>query len=185
MQKEIGEKINALRNTKGFTLKDLGEKTGLSVGFLSQAERGLTSIAIASLKKIASALDTDVTTFFTPPRSNHNKIVRSYEHEVFRIADGEMVYFNLGSDFGGKSFDPMLVMLLPSKTAVDEVIPYSHEGEEFVYVLEGMLTIILEEKVYELYPGDSAHFPSTLKHNWANMSNKLTRILTISSPCLL
>lgn len=185
MQKEIGIKINALRNSKNFTLKDLSEKTNLSVSFLSQAERGLTSIAIVSLKKIAQALDTDVTYFFDPPKNNRNVIVRSYEQEVFRMEDSEFIYFNLGSEHQNKSFDPMLVTLLPSKNSLEEIIPYSHEGEEFIYVLEGVCTILLEDKSYELYPGDSAHFPSTLKHNWANVTNKLVKILAVNSPSII
>ena len=50
MKEELGQKINEIRNAKGMTLKDVSEKTGLSVGFLSQVERGLTSIAILSEK---------------------------------------------------------------------------------------------------------------------------------------
>jgi uncharacterized protein (DUF1015 family) len=59
MHKEIGEKINELRSANGMTLKELGDKANLSVSFLSQAERGLTSITINTLKKIAQAFEVD------------------------------------------------------------------------------------------------------------------------------
>lgn len=183
MQKEIGQKINELRCSKKLTLKELSEKSGLSASFLSQAERGLTSIAFMSLKRIAEAMDVDLTYFFEPPKSNRNMIVKSYEHEIFKMEGSKFVYYNLGSDIPDKKIDPMLVTILPSKN-LDEALPYSHEGEEFIYVLEGIFTLILDDRTYEMYPGDSAHIPSTIPHNWINMTNKLVKILAISSPSM-
>lgn len=183
MQDEIGEKINKLRTSKGLTLKDLSEKTNLSISFLSQAERGLTSIAIMSLKKIAAGLNTDLTYFFEPPKNNKNIIVRGYQQEVFRISDSGFIYFNLGSEIPNKQFDSMLVTILPSK-GVEEVIPYPHDGEEFIYVLEGICTIFINDSTYDLYPGDSANFQSTSPHNWANLTNKIVKIIAISSPTI-
>lgn len=184
MQKEIGEKINELRILKNLTLKELSEKSNLSVSFLSQAERGLTSIAIMSLKSIADALEVDLTYFFTPPKKHRDMITRSFEQEIFRIADGKMIYYSLGSDIPDKKFDPMVVVLLPSQR-MDEIIPYSHSGEEFVYVLEGIFTLFIEDRTYELYPGDSAHITSILPHNWGNLTNKLVKIIAVNTPSVL
>lgn len=184
MQKEIGEKINMLRTSKGLTLKELSEKSNLSVSFLSQAERGLTSIAIVSLTKIAEALDTDISYFFDPPKKHKNMIVRSHEQDIFRIDDSNLINSNLGSDIPNKKFDPMLVTILPSK-GDEEIVPYSHEGEEFIYVLEGICTVYIDDRTYELYPGDSAHFPSTIPHNWVNSTNRTVRIIAISAPGIL
>ncbi|HYF75400.1 MAG TPA: XRE family transcriptional regulator [Candidatus Nitrosocosmicus sp.] len=184
MHKEIGEKINELRSSKGMTLKELGDKANLSVSFLSQAERGLTSITINSLKKIAEALDVDMNNFFTPPKSHRPTIIRSYEHEVIRIDESNLIYHNLGSEMPERQLDPVIVTILPSQ-ATEEVIPYEHQGEEFVYVLEGIFTIFLEDRQYELYPGDSIHISSTTPHNWANFTNKLVKILAVSTPSVL
>ena len=184
MHKEIGEKINELRSTKGMTLKELGDKANLSVSFLSQAERGLTSITINSLKKIAQAFDTDLNYFFTPPKSHRPMIIRSYEHEIIRIDESKLIYNDLGSDIPNRKLDPMIVTILPTQN-IEEVIPYEHQGEEFVHVLEGIFTIFLEDKQYELYPGDSIHISSTTPHNWANFTNKLVKILAVSTPCVL
>lgn len=184
MHKEIGEKINELRSSKGMTLKELSEKANLSVSFLSQAERGLTSITINSLKKIAQALEVDLNHFFAPPRSYRPMITRSYEHEVIRIDESKLIYHNLGSDIQGRQLDPFIVTILPTGDA-EEVIPYEHQGEEFVYVLEGIFTVFLEDTRYELYPGDSIHIPSTIPHNWANFTNKLVKILSVSTPSVL
>ncbi len=63
MINEIAEKIRNLRKEKNLTLKDLGEKTGLSISFLSQVENNSSSLAITSLKKIADALNVPITYF--------------------------------------------------------------------------------------------------------------------------
>ncbi|OGO77986.1 MAG: DNA-binding protein [Clostridiales bacterium GWB2_37_7] len=184
MQKEIGEKINELRSSKDMTLKDLSEKTSLSVSFLSQAERGLTSIAIITLQKIAEALGVDLNYFFAAPVANRPMIMRSYEQSVFRVGESNCINSNLGSHLPNRQMDPMIVTILPGQKA-EETIPYEHQGEEFVYVLEGIFTVFLEERQYELYPGDSMHISSTTPHNWANFTNKLVKILSVSTPSVL
>ncbi|KPU43109.1 HTH-type transcriptional regulator PuuR [Oxobacter pfennigii] len=181
MQKEIGQKINELRTAKGLTLKDLSEKTNLSVSFISQAERGQTSVAIMSLKKIAEALNADLALFFDPPKSKRPLITRSYEQEVFRIEESKFIHSSLSSDIHDKKFEPMVVTILPNLHE-EEVIPYSHDSEEFIYVLEGVLTLFLEDNTYELYPGDSAHYSSSTPHNWANFTNRLVKIISVTSP---
>ena len=64
MTEKLGEKIKTARLAKKMTLKELAEKTQLSISFLSMVERGLTSAAVVSLKKIAEALDMDLSAFF-------------------------------------------------------------------------------------------------------------------------
>lgn len=184
MHKEIGEKINELRSSQGMTLKDLSEKVNLSASFISQAERGLTSITINTLKKIAEALGVELNYFFTPPKCHRPMIVRSYEQEVFRIDESKFIYYNLGSDIPNGQFDPMLITILPGQRP-EEVMASEHPGEEFIYVLEGILTIFLENKQYELYPGDSIHMSSTVPHDWVNLTGKLVKILVVSSPRVL
>lgn len=182
MNKELGKKIKKIRTSKGMTLKDLSEKTNLSIGFLSLVERGLASTGIMSLQNIAQAFGVDLGYFFSPMKGNQKKrIVRSYEHDAFRIENSKYVYFSLAGDMEDKRIDPMLVVLLPGESR-EEVAPFCHEGEEFVYVLEGILTFFMEDKEYELYPGDSFHIQSSTPHNWANFTNRLTKILYIVTP---
>lgn len=78
---------------------------------------------------------------------------------------------------------PKLVEILPQKE-VEESLPYPHEGEEFVYVLEGILTLQIEDDVCDLYPGDCAHYKSTRTHNWSNQTNKVVKFITINTPNL-
>jgi len=183
MHNDIGEKVNQLRSSKNMTLKELSEKVDLSTSFLSQAERGLTSITINTLKKIAAALEVDMNYFFSPPESIKPLIRRSYEQEVFRIDESKFIYYNLGSDLVNKKLDPMIVTILPGEIG-ENIVLSGHPGEEFLYVLEGIFTIMIDKNEHEMFPGDSIHFSSTVPHDWVNHTNKLVKILIVSSPSL-
>lgn len=177
----IGEIIKTLRLSKKMTLKELSESTDLSIGFLSQVERGLTALAITSLEKIADALNVDLSYFFPIKKKNHEAVMRSYEKEVFQIQNNRFITYHLTNDVGGKKMLPRLIEILPSKEN-EEIVQYQHEGEEFVYVLEGVFALILNNEKQDLYPGDSVHFDSRIIHNWANYTNKTVRILSVNYP---
>ena len=181
MNKDIGSKVKELRTNKKMTLKDLSEQTNLSTGFLSQLERGLTSIATDSLAKIAEALEVDLSFFFASYTKNRNLIMRSYEKEISQIVSGRFIHYHLTNNSPGKAMLPRLIELLPINSAED-VSQYAHEGEEFVYVLEGTLTLFINNEQFELFPGDSAHYSSNLVHNWANYTNKMVRLIVTSVP---
>lgn len=177
----IGSKIKELRQSKNLTLKDLSEKVNLSIGFLSQLERGLTNVAVDSLEKIAEALDIDLSYFFSIPKTTNNVILRSYEREILQVNNSRFINYHLTNDLKNKSMVPRIVHILPSNTQ-EEITNYTHEGEEFVYVLEGVLTLFLDNKTYELYPEDSVHIDSTIPHNWANYTSKMVKILAVNTP---
>lgn len=178
---DIGMKIKKLRVEKGITLKVLGAKSELSVGFLSQLERGLTTIAVDSLERIAEILDVHLTYFFDYPVKRKDKILRSYEQEIFDIEEGSSINYCLSTNLEDKQLVPRLIELLPQKSK-EEIIPYMHEGEEFVYILEGILTIYIDGESYDVYPGDSIHMNSNVTHNWANYTNKKVKLLAVNTP---
>jgi transcriptional regulator with XRE-family HTH domain len=177
----IGMKIKKLRAEKGITLKELSEKSNLSIGFLSQLERGLTTIAVDSLEKLAEILEVHLTYFFDYPHKRKDKILRSYEQEILDVEEGGFIKYSLSTNLEDKQLVPRLIEILPQKKE-EEIISYKHDGEEFVYVLEGILTIYLESERYELYPGDSVHMDSEIIHNWANYTNKKVRLLAVNTP---
>lgn len=181
MNESIGAKIKHLRSQRKMTLKDLSEKTNLSIGFLSQLERGLTSIATDTLEKIANVFEVELSYFFLKPKPKKRPIIRSYEKEIFNICTSGCIQYNLSNDLEGKFMLPRFLDILPNNTDED-IQPYSHEGEEFVYVLEGTLTLFLDGEQHELYPGDSIHYNSSKNHNWANYTNKMVRIIVVATP---
>ena len=138
MNKNIGELIKQKRTENKMTLKDISEATDLSIGFLSQLERGLTSIAQDTLKKVAKALNVEMTYFMDQPKSKEKVVLRSYEKEILRIEGGSIIEYLMTNMVTQAEMLPKLVEILPQKE-VEESLTYSHEGEEFVYVLEGIL----------------------------------------------
>ena len=177
----IGMKIKKLRGEKGITLKELSEKSELSVGFLSQLERGLTTIAVDSLEKLAEILQVHLTYFFEYPHKGKNIVLRSYEQQIIDVEEGGFINYGLSPNLEGKDLVPRLVEILPQKEEED-IMTYGHDGEEFVYVLEGILTLYVDGERYEVYPGDSIHMNSHANHNWANYTNKKVKVLIVNTP---
>ncbi|MBV4428437.1 helix-turn-helix domain-containing protein [Clostridium tyrobutyricum] len=174
----IGEKVKELRNKRGLTLKDMSEKTGLSTGFLSQFERGITTIAVEHLYNISRVLNVKINYFFDDEEKE--LVIRSYEQSSIHQLN-KTIYKSLSRYPENKMISPELVELLPKE---DHQYPevYAHNGEEFVYVLEGILTLIIDDKILKMYPGDSAHYLSTQKHNWDNRTNKVVKFITVHYP---
>ena len=181
MTASIGSQIKELRRRRGLTLREVAQKTGLSTGFLSQLERDLTDIAVDSLRKIAVALDVEPSLFFSSPPLGKKRLLRSYDRQTAHIEPGRFIHYHLTNQSEPKAMLPRLVELLPLNKE-ESILPYSHDGEEFIYVLEGVLTLVLDGERQELCPGDSAHDPSSLPHNWGNLTNKCVRFLVVSHP---
>ena len=125
----VGFKIKEIRLAQKMTLKELAEKTDLSISFLSMVERGITSATLVSLNKIASAFDVDLSTFFVQNNSAvSNGFCRSYDNRI-RSISGHYIYTSL-SHFDKKfSLDPIMITLLPSQQREDVPL-MTHAGEE-------------------------------------------------------
>ncbi|MEG3006284.1 MAG: cupin domain-containing protein [Oscillospiraceae bacterium] len=179
----IGSKIKALRISKKYTLKQLSVESGLSTGFLSQLERGVSSIAIDSLAKIAEILNVSLGSFFDETASMEKDCVsHSYDLPCTQVSS-QVIQFILSNDI--ESFDilPRVFQLMPlANNDDDELEMYCHSGEEFIYVLEGVITVAVGEREYIMYPGDSIQIHSSNPHNWINRTNKIVKILSINSP---
>lgn len=181
MINDIGKKIKKLRVRKEMTLKDISEKTDLSIGFLSQFERGLTTIAIDSLQKISEILNVEISYFLTTPNKSKSEILRRHEREITHIEDSKFITYQISSDISDKDMLPRVIEILPGEWDED-IVAYQHDGEEFIYVLEGILTLNVNNEIKNLYPGDTAHFKSTNMHNWSNKTNKIVKILSVNTP---
>jgi len=178
---EIAKRFKELRIQQNLTLKDLSEKTGLSISFLSQVERGTSSLAITSLKKIADAFNVPINYFFES-WVNPNFYVKGDKMETFRLEGRSAEYGRLAGEFSGRALEPFMVIMDPGQSLGQT---FSHPGEEFCYVLEGAVLVTLEDKEYLVQAGDSIHFPSTMPHQLKNASNeKICKILSVLTPVI-
>lgn len=181
MNKNIGDLIKQQRTDCKMTLKDISEATDLSIGYLSQLERGLTSIAHDTLKKVAKALGVEMSYFMDQPKCKAKAVVRSYEREVLRMEGNSIIEYNMTNMVDHADMLPKLVEILPQKE-IEETESYPHAGEEFVYILEGILTLTILDECMDLYPGDGAHYKSIQSHNWSNQTNKVVKFITVNTP---
>lgn len=186
MRTDIGQKIKELRTSKKLTLQEVADATGFSTGFLSQLERGLTTVAVDSLAKIAATLGSDLNEFIAAVQpGRQSPVTRSYERPLMRVENNSFIHYLLSRNMTDKSMAPRLLEILPSSQPEEEVKIYPHAGEEFVFVLEGVLTLFISGERHELYPGDSAHYLSTQAHNFANNTSRPVKVLLINTPNFL
>lgn len=179
----MGMRIKALRKEKKYTLKQLAEESGLSIGFLSQLERGMSSIAVDSLARIASILGVSLSTFFADAQVVSQDPI-SHSCELHWNSDGPEIYQALLSkDLYGFDILPRIFQLLPATDpSAEQGAIHRHSGEEFIYVLEGVVTVYHNDREYTLYPGDSIQIHSNMPHNWVNRTNQIAKLLSVSYP---
>lgn len=179
----VGQKIKAMREQKGLSLKDVAELTGFSTALLSQMENHLVSPSLGTIIKLAKAFGVRVGDFLGETQGEPFTIVRKDERKkVSRFASKEGVsygysYEALGFEKKDRKMEPFIVTLEPAtiKTAKTSV----HEGEEFIFVLEGEMEVILGSHTDVLYPGDSIYYDSTIPHRVQCHQDKITRILAV------
>ncbi|WP_077302421.1 helix-turn-helix domain-containing protein [Virgibacillus pantothenticus] len=176
----LHKKIKNLRLEKEMTLKDLSEVTGLSVSFLSQIERGSSSLAITSLKKISDAFQINMASFFEEIE-NHNYALHKDEQKPFTIEGSGVKHVRLAGKFPERKLEPMLVTLPPKQPFIEK---YSHPGEEFYFVLKGMVIFRVEGMEYVLNEGDTIHFPSEKVHEWKNPTEESSTLLSVLTPVI-
>lgn len=164
----IGNILKAIRKERKLTLKELAEQTGVSISFLSQVERGKSSVTLESLKKIADALNVNPTMFF-PENMNTEELDKRRQ---------QFYYKDLSCGQWEASYAPILVTLQPGE---NEGNALSHGGHEFIFVLEGTLTVVIDEEKQELQEQQSIMFNANKSHYWYNYSDKTIRFLVISS----
>ena len=162
----IGVTLKNLRTERKFTLKDLASQTGVSISFLSQVERGKSSVTLESLKKIADALDVNPSVFFAEDDAKDD------------LALERFFYKDLSGGIRDASFSPILVTLKPGE---NEGSAFSHSGHEFLFVVEGLLTVEINGERMELSERDSIMFDASKSHYWFNHTDQTVRFLVVSS----
>lgn len=184
-REKLGKRIREIRISKNITLRDVGEKTGLTPSFISQFERGLTQASIGSINKIADAIDAKMATLFMddlPPENNFNLRTPS----IVRVSERKRL------DYPGLMRDYLLTdPKRPLEAFYGEILPnassaeaYTFNGdEEFILILEGELRVEIENESFTLYKGDSIGFEAQSQHRWWNTTDSVTKLIWVVSKC--
>lgn len=183
---EVGQRIRMLRSRHRMTLRDLSAQCGLSVSFLSQIERGLSSFSIPSLGAICQALDVSLAemlvitngpgkAFLADPRPP--TITKGDNRSYINLSDTSIKYRFLSGGFPGRAFEALIGELSPGSLHP----PSTHGGEEFGYVLEGIVRLEVGEEKHVLETGDSYHLLATTPHGCSAEEKEGAKILWVQT----
>jgi transcriptional regulator with XRE-family HTH domain len=179
-EREIILKIQSLRKTKGVTLDQLAKMTGLTKGYLSQIENSAKTPPFSTLDKIAYALGVDITYFFVSSKNEQvdSKITVIKPDERKRVAPGGLRraygYESLAYKKAGKNMEPYLITVDSQGRG-----SFKHDGEEFLFILEGTLEFSFGGKKYFLKPGYSIYFDSGIEHSGRALGDEKVKMLCI------
>src|SRR3990172_11017784 len=174
----ISNRLKKLREESKLSLRDLGERTGLSASFLSQVELGQVSPSIASLENIAIALNVHITHFFDDQTKPDSIVMRKNERKRIYSQGSKAIIQPLAHKISKKKIEPFMLTLEIGGESGEH--PYSsHHGEEFGIIINGKVSFILDGKEYTLGKGDSVYFNSTRPHKWENVGKKEAIIMLV------
>lgn len=179
---QVGAEIRDLRRAKRMTIKELSLSTSLSIGHLSEIERGIASPSIKALHDIARALGVTIGWFLHNAEgtdaAERDFIVRAGNRRTLRFASGttdELLSPNLRGQI------ELLMSRFPPGSEGLEV-PYTHQGEEAGVLLAGSLELWIGEQCFTLREGDSFSFPSTTPHRYRNPGEVETVVVWAVTP---
>jgi transcriptional regulator with XRE-family HTH domain len=173
---DIGARIRAIREEKGVSLEDLSRLTGFEVAFLSGIETSLVQPQLGTMIKLSKALDSAFGRLVSGTGDKLYSITRKAERRAAARSTSKTgkkhlySYKSLAPDVKGRHMEALLVQLL---TATEKDISV-HDGEEFVFVLDGTVLLEIGGERFELEPGDSAYYLSTTPHLIAAKEDKAT-----------
>jgi DNA-binding transcriptional MerR regulator/uncharacterized cupin superfamily protein len=174
-QPSIGPRFRKLRLQRGESLATVANAVGVSIGFLSNLERSQSGASIGIMRKLAQYFGLNILDLFSPIEGT-GPLVRPRDRKT--LEGGPGVRMELLAS-GKITMEPHLFRVAPGTGSGES---YSHEGEEFLYLLRGQLTIILDGEHYQLRAGDSFYFTSKTEHSWRNPGNRETLILWVNTP---
>jgi transcriptional regulator with XRE-family HTH domain len=174
---EIGPRIRDARTEKGWTLETLAAESGLSASFLSQVERGLSTLSIVSLSSICRALGLPIESLFVSsgPLDRRPPVVTKSEQQLLiRIGQSPVGYRYLTRQLPEAPIEELLIAEFPPDCRQDGS---HHQGEEFGYVLEGELIVAVDGAEYELSAGDSYRVETSHQHAYRTGEGAGARVL--------
>lgn len=182
--KNVGEKVRKVREFKNLSREELAERSKLSKELIAGIEENKDLPFLAPLIRIARVLGVRLGTFLDDAiemgpivaRKGGYKIgISQANHTSKDIFD--LNFHPLAMDKSGRHMEPFLIEVNPPR---DKDLSFSsHEGEEFVYVLSGVIEISYGSDIYKISEGDSIYFDSSVSHNLHTANNKPAKILAV------
>lgn len=174
-QPSFGPLLRRVRLQRGESLATVAKAVDVSVGFLSNLERSQSGASVGIMRRLAQYYCLNILDFFGDGNGG-SPLIRPHERRV--LSGGAGVQMELLAS-GKLTMEPHLFRVAPGASSGEG---YFHEGEEFLFIISGHLSLFLDNKEYRLRAGDSFYFDSKIPHSWHNPGRSETRILWINTP---
>lgn len=174
----FGTRLRELRLQRGWTMQELAARCGLSKAFLSRLESGDRQASIAAVLTLSRIFGVSLASLFESPLATEPCVIVRAADTAEKTVNG-LKYASLSSAGRFFNLQPLHIRVSPARRGDEH---YRHEGEEWIYVLSGRLTLSLVGKTYDLSPGDAAHFESRLPHRLIAPGPEEARVLLVASP---
>ena len=182
--KIVGEKIKRLREDKGISAEELAVRSGLAVEQIERIEENVDIPSLAPLIKIARVLGVRLGTFLDDQEENGPVVCRKHEaQDTISFSNNaihsrkHMEYHSLSKSKADRHMEPFIIDVMP--TAENDFVLSSHEGEEFIMVMEGRMEICYGKNTYLLEEGDSIYYDSIVPHHVHGYQGQAAKILAV------
>ena len=184
VKNKIGAKVKMVRENRKLSIEDVSERTNLSAEQIASIEDGSLVPNLTPLIKIARFLGVRLGTFMDDDENLGPVVSRAQEKkEVTRFSDrgnainSDLDFYTLAQNKAGRHMDPFVIDIFPSSE--EEIKLSTHEGEEFIYVLEGEVEIKYGKETYHLKTGDSIYYESIVAHHVHSFGSEKAKILAV------
>lgn len=173
---EIGQRIRTIREDKGLSLAEMSRLTGFEIDFLSNIESNKVQPQLGTLIKLSKALDSAFGRLISGVGDKLYSVTRKTEQKIVSRSTSQKgkkhlyTYKSLAPEVKGRHMEAMLVQL--EENPEEEISV--HDGEEFIYVLDGSAVVKIGDDKFELEPGDSVYYLSTTPHYIAAKKGRST-----------
>lgn len=178
---EIGTRLKSLREEKGVSVEELARLTGFSPELLARIESREVLPQLGTVMKLSKALDAAVSRLISGVGDRPYTVTRRKDRKSISRSTAKQgrqhiySYKRLAPEVQGHNMEPLIVQLLENR----EKDLSQHDGEEFIYVLQGIVILEIGEERFELEPGDSAYYISSTPHWLASKAGNATILAVI------
>ncbi len=180
---DLGLRVRSLRKANGWTLEEAAKRAGLARSTLSKIENHQMSPTFDAVHKLATGLGISVPQLFTPQHGHHDQARRavSRKGEAEKLITSTYEHLMLQSELSGKKMLPYHA-IIRARNFDDFNGWVRHEGEEFLYILSGVVEFYCEHyEMIEMRRGDSAYYDATMGHNLISVSREDAEVLWVTS----
>jgi transcriptional regulator with XRE-family HTH domain len=183
MDTVVGHLIRDLRAARKLSLKEVSARSGLSIGFLSQIERGISSPSLRVLASLANVFEVTIASLIPEadgsPGDPESPVLRASSRRMISLwRSGISKKVLTPASVGHKDLVAYMITIEPGGTTGDDA--FTHDGEEAGVVMEGTLELQVRDQLYSLNEGDGFRFSSATPHRFFNSTNRVTRVIWVN-----